>query len=360
MSEGQGAQASSGSTPVDHHAHLMTSLQKYLKNMSNVLPRPYAGQDSNRLTLLYFVVSALDLVDKLDLVDRKQIIDWIYAQQVLPDSEDPSKNTARCGFRGGPFLGNDFNEDRKCVHHDQSHIAMTYTALAVLKICGDTPSADSPFSRVNKKAIINSLKHLQGPSGSFNPTAGESENDMRFVYCAAVISYMLGDFSGINIDSAVEYILKSTSYDYGMGQGPGQESHGGSTYCAVAALSLMNRLDALPNVPALVDWLLTRQVSGFQGRVNKPPDSCYSFWIGATLDILGKYDLVEFDLLKSFILSCSSMGGFAKMPTMPPDVLHTYMSLCGLSLGGYPGIKPIHGALGFSRDVADQFPNPWK
>jgi prenyltransferase beta subunit len=24
-------------------------------------------------------------------------------------------------------------------------------------------------------------------------------------------------------------------------------------------------------------------VSGFQGRLGKDPDSCYSFWIGATL-----------------------------------------------------------------------------
>lgn len=31
---------------------------------------------------------------------------------------------------------------------------------------------------------------------------------VRFVYCAAVISYMLGDFSGIDIDRAVDYITK--------------------------------------------------------------------------------------------------------------------------------------------------------
>ncbi|KNC69454.1 hypothetical protein SARC_18036, partial [Sphaeroforma arctica JP610] len=31
-------------------------------------------------------------------------------------------------------------------------------------------------------------------------------------------------------------------YDYGIGQGPGQEGHGGSTFCGVAALSLMDRL----------------------------------------------------------------------------------------------------------------------
>lgn len=32
---------------------------------------------------------------------------------------------------------------------------------------------------------------------------------MRFVYCAAVISYMLNDFSGIDIDKAVNYIRRS-------------------------------------------------------------------------------------------------------------------------------------------------------
>jgi len=263
--------------------------EKYLKNMLYVLPGPYASQDSNRLTLIYFTVSALDLIGKLETVDRQQIIDFVYAQQVLPDSTNPDNNKNMCGFRGGPYLGNDFNpqcEDRTCHAHDHSHIAMTYTALAILKICGDTPGRDCPFSRVNKEAVIRSLKELQGPDGSFSPATGENENDMRFVYCAAVISYMLGDFSGIDIDKSVDFIQRSTSYDCGIGQGPGQESHGGSTYCAIAALYLMNRMDAHRNIPGLIDWAVTRQISGFQGRVNKPADSCYSFWIGSTLDML--------------------------------------------------------------------------
>lgn len=37
----------------------------------------------------------------------------------------------------------------------------------------------------------------------------KSENDMRFVYCAAVISYMLDDFSGVDVEKAVNYILNS-------------------------------------------------------------------------------------------------------------------------------------------------------
>jgi len=341
----------------------VNALEKYLKNMMNVLPGAYASQESNRLTLIYFIISAMDISGQMHLIDRQQAIDFVYAQQVLPDRTEPDKNVGLCGFRAGPYLGNDYNpqcEERSCNNHDHSHIAMTYTALAILKICGDHGVDGQTFSRVNTKAITRSLAALQNPDGSFSPATGENENDMRFVYCAAVVSYMLGDFSGMNIDSAVAFIQSSISYDYGIGQGPGQESHGGSTYCGVAALALMNRLDALPNVPALLDWLITRQVSGFQGRVNKPADSCYAFWIGATLQILGKYQLVNVDSLHSFIMACFSRGGFSKLPGGHPDVLHTYMSLCGLSLGGLPGLQPIHGPLGFSQQVADQFPDPWK
>lgn len=32
------------------------------------------------------------------------------------------------------------------------------------------------------------------------------------------------------------------SYDGAFGQGPGQESHGGSTFCAIASLILLNKL----------------------------------------------------------------------------------------------------------------------
>jgi len=37
---------------------------------------------------------------------------------------------------------------------------------------------------------------------------------------------------------------------------------------------------------ALRRWCLLRQQTGFQGRPNKPVDTCYSFWVGATLQVL--------------------------------------------------------------------------
>lgn len=73
---------------------------RFLLGMSRVLPAAAAGQDSNRLTLAYFTLSALDLLGELDKIDRKAAIDWVYSNQVVPDVEDPESNWKDCGFRG--------------------------------------------------------------------------------------------------------------------------------------------------------------------------------------------------------------------------------------------------------------------
>lgn len=74
------------------------------------------------------------------------------------------------------------------------------------------------------------------------------------------------------------------------------ESHGGTTFCAVAALKLSDQLDVLsPKVIEQIKrWLIFRQEDGFNGRPNKPVDTCYSFWIGSTLKILDAFHLTNF------------------------------------------------------------------
>ena len=44
---------------------------------------------------------------------------------------------------------------------------------------------------------------------SFFATAEGSENDMRFIFCASSISYMLHDWNGMNVENAVKYIKDS-------------------------------------------------------------------------------------------------------------------------------------------------------
>lgn len=71
------------------------------------------------------------------------------------------------------------------------------------------------------------------------------------------------------------------------------ESHGGTTFCALAALQLSDQLDLLTNnqLEKMKRWLLFRQEGGFNGRPNKPVDTCYAFWIGAALRIIDSFDL---------------------------------------------------------------------
>lgn len=115
-----------------------------------------------------------------------------------------------------------------------------------------------------------------------------------------------------------------------MGQGPGLESHGGSTFCAVASLYLMNELHNVltkDQIDKLRRWCLMRQTSGFQGRPGKPSDTCYSFWVGATLHMLDSGHLIDPVENREFILSTQddSIGGFAKFYDTRADPLHTYL-----------------------------------
>jgi geranylgeranyl transferase type-1 subunit beta len=71
------------------HLILFEQHKKYLLHCLSHLPQPYTSQDPNRLTLAYFVISGLDILQSLHTIDKQKIIDWIYSMQVLPDKDDP-------------------------------------------------------------------------------------------------------------------------------------------------------------------------------------------------------------------------------------------------------------------------------
>jgi geranylgeranyl transferase type-1 subunit beta len=127
------------------------------------------------------------------------------------------------------------------------------------------------------------------------------------------------------------------SYDGGIGLSTGAESHGGAVFTAIASLFLSGRMMQLNcEQSELVRWLVFRQQGGFQGRCNKSPDSCYAFWVGATLDLLGKHSLVDIPSCKQFIYSCQfAFGGLCKYPATVPDVMHSYLSLAWLSIAAH-------------------------
>ncbi|XP_054159504.1 geranylgeranyl transferase type-1 subunit beta-like [Oppia nitens] len=307
----------------DHQVFIRRNA-KYLRRCLQVLPSSHSSLDISRLTIAFFAISGLDLLNSLDVIedDRQSIIDWIYSLQILT-TNSKHIGTGRHGFRGSPTNGRDHP-------YDCGNVAMTYCALSSLVILGDD------LKRVDKEAIINGLKDHRLSDGSFVPVVFEKENDMRFVYCCATISYILNDWSAIDRQKTVSFIMNSFTYDCGFGQCPGLESHGGSTYCALASLSLMDELSQLSakQLSSLTRWCLFRQANGFQGRPNKDPDTCYSFWVGAALKLIDAYHLINIKQNENFILDTQDLvtGGLAKYPDNTPDPMHTYLGLSGMAL----------------------------
>ena len=77
-------------------------------------------------------------------------------------------------------------------------------------------------------------------------------------------------------------------FEGGIGATPGEEAHGGYTFCGLAAIVLLGRVELL-DLPRLAHWLVHRQMAvhgGFQGRTNKLVDGCYSFWQGGAFPLL--------------------------------------------------------------------------
>ncbi|PRD24198.1 UNVERIFIED_CONTAM: Pggt1b [Trichonephila clavipes] len=146
-----------------------------------------------------------------------------------------------------------------------------------------------------------------------------------------------------------------------------QESCSGSTFCALATLYLMGRIEETFTERELKDlkrWLIFRQTSGFNGRPNKPEDSCYTFWIGASLKILGGYNFVNYPKVSKFVFHNQDCicGGIAKLAKLTPDILHTCLGISGLLLYD-KGKSLVHPGLNISQRAANylsKLHNQWK
>lgn len=288
--------------------------KRFFKHHLKRLPSGYERHETSKMSLVMFCLNGI-LLNGGEIDDRDGIVQWIL-DQYIDDVEFG-------GFRGSNASG--LSSKTPSVHN-RGDLPATYTALVSLLLL-DQPV--TPF-KANLTGLVASC---QQSNGSFVPFKGSTEADMRFVYCACATSFILQDWSGVQMDQLVEYIKASQSFDGGIGQGPGMESHGGSTFCAIASLHMMNRLDAV-NCKRVIKWCCERQQMGFQGRINKDDDTCYSFWIGATLDVLGVYHLVNQETNAAFLATTASkFGGYGKGPGDIPDLLHSSLGTCALHIG---------------------------
>ncbi|WWC85661.1 uncharacterized protein L201_000527 [Kwoniella dendrophila CBS 6074] len=303
----------------------------YFLRCLRALPTAAQGSDSNRMTAAFFCLSGLDLLGALDEKtteeQRNGWIDWIWSLQATTG-----------GFRGSTFMTT-YNDKTS-----PAHLPSTYTALLTLSILR------APLDRLNISGLTTFLQSCQAKDGSFSPVPGDDiypnegfQSDVRMVYIASVISDIIGDFSGINVQAPKQFIESCKTWEGGYASRPGIiEAQGGTTYCSLATLSIFDKHEsASSQIDTSVEngqkdtlrWLISRQIGGFQGRPGKLQDVCYSFWCGGAISILGHSGLINRDEDRSFLLSAQfPLGGFGKEPGDYPDPFHSYLALAALSL----------------------------
>jgi geranylgeranyl transferase type-1 subunit beta len=431
-------------TPLDNERHL-----RYWKRcLRTLLPHQYTSNDSIRMTLGCFIIASIDLLTPPDdpkplltTTDRRLLREWVLACQ------HPGG-----GFAGSPthalpahaHTGFDFDAGTEEPHLGVANVAATYFALQLLGLLAEEDTAEAAFDGVDRRGTLEWLRSLQREDGSFGEVVVEIPDgdegtrtmiaggrDMRYSYLAAVIRWVLrGDVQrgdpawveDINVHGLVKHMRAAQTYDGGYSEDSNHESHGmhtlrsatcnsprktttltslpaGYTYCAISALSLLDRPPTpplqppalergIPSRPALVAWLTSRPfayvppssaegggndedeedednfaqpaalsaaalpaadaTAGYNGRCNKVADTCYAWWVAGALALVGApADVLPRGASRAFLLEHTQhlIGGFAKHPGGPPDVYHGYLGLAALAVMGEPGLKEFDAAL---------------
>lgn len=290
--------------------HLHKSLHiQYVKDLDSRLRKQtleYWLSEHLRLNGIYWGAMALATMNALETLPKEEVVAFVLS----------CFDTRKGGFAAFPG-------------HD-AHVLTTLSGLQVLLLYESLDALDE----TKKKAIVDFILSLRLPDGSF--TGDEfGEIDTRFVFVSLYSLKILGALTPEITSSAAEFIMACENFDGGFGMFPGAESHAAQVYTCVAALALCDLLDLVKERTAA--WLSERQVigsGGFNGRPEKLPDVCYSWWVLLSLAALGKTNYVDFDALESFILECQDQeaGGFSDRANNQTDVYHTCFALQGLSL----------------------------
>lgn len=299
------------------HEHVV-----YLRAGISNLSEGYASLDASRPWLCYWISHSLALLspEPMDADLAAAVVGFIAR------CADPAGG----GYCGGPWPG------------QLAHLAPTYAAVNTLVTIG-TPAA---LASLDRAALRRFLLRMQQPDGSF-AMHEDGEADVRGSYCAVSVAALTGMLDEEISAGAADWLLGCQTYEGGMGATPGEEAHGGYTFCGLAALVLLRSAGRLRLSP-LVAWLTQRQMAhsgGFQGRTNKLVDSCYSFWQGGAFPLVQAVlagrgelppstDLFHAPALLDYVLLCAQAphGGMRDKPGKGRDYYHTCYALSGLAV----------------------------
>ena len=188
-------------TPDRSKFHKQKHIKYWLRCLKTHLPTAYTSNDSQRVTLAFFILSALDLLDALHTHttsdEREEYAGWILRCQ-HPDG----------GFRG--FTGTIVGEGNRHCEWDAANLAATYFALAALTVLGEG------LEQVERRKCLEWMRRLQRENGSIGEGLGkdgtiEGAEDMRFAQLAAGVRWFLrrGEMESveaIDAESLVEWI----------------------------------------------------------------------------------------------------------------------------------------------------------
>ncbi|PYI20608.1 beta subunit of rab geranylgeranyltransferase [Aspergillus violaceofuscus CBS 115571] len=307
---------------VGHPPNQQLCVQKHVEYVKKLDSRrdelEYWLTEHLRLNGVYWGLTALHLMGSPEALPRQETIDFVLSCQ-----------RDNGGFGAAPG-------------HD-AHMLYTVSAVQLL-VTLDAVDELEKRGLGGKEKIGSFIAGLQDQeSGAFHGDEW-GEQDTRFLYGAFNALSLLGLLHLVDVSKAVEYVKKCENLDGGYGIRPGTETHAGQVFTCVGALAIAGRLD-LVNRDRLGGWLSERQVDngGLNGRPEKLPDACYSWWVGASLAMIDRLHWIDGSKLAAFILRCqdSDAGGIGDRPGSMVDVFHTCFGVAGLSLLKFDGLQEV-------------------
>ncbi|ORY92956.1 terpenoid cyclases/protein prenyltransferase alpha-alpha toroid [Leucosporidium creatinivorum] len=278
----------------------------YLYRSAKFLPSPYVAEDSSRMSLAYFCLSALALLpsEAVSSIDpslagvdvmlkpeqRKGYVDWVYRLQApgggfmgsdslagteRGDEEERSLPTPiplddKEAADFARLMAFPDSDDEDPPHGEGSalpsastaestycppNLIQSYTALLILGILNDD------FTRLNRAGLLRFVARCQMDDGSFAQFPGCPEpGDPRSTYSAFAMSSILDDWTAVDVDRALHFLETCQRPEGGFATRPFAEPQGGFTYCSIACYHLSSRLASFPNSARHLRWLVDRQV----------------------------------------------------------------------------------------------------
>ncbi|OJD32468.1 geranylgeranyl transferase type i beta subunit [Diplodia corticola] len=407
-------------------AQLSTARQlTYWKRcLKTYLPHLYTSNDCNRMTLAFFIVAALDLLgavrDSCSDQERRDYIDWVYRNQ-HPDGGFRASPAMDLAAARSPENGHWDPANLPATYFALQTLLVLGDDLQRVK----RRECLQWLPRLQRKddgSFGETLGEGGRIEGGHDTRFIYCAAGVRWI----LRGFVDGDVDGVqdmDVDAVVRCIRASETYDGGVSEAAYHEAHAGFTYCAIGALAMLGRLPSNAGTPVsghplagLSDpeltarWLVARQTltldeedavdaadgeeigaaktpadvppvvklhglptqttaldllqwAGFNGRCNKIADTCYAWWVCASLSMLGKVHLVSQPTARRYLLEKTQhlVGGFGKVPGDPPDIYHSYLGLAALALFGEPGVKPMRASACLSEHACQFLESlPWR